>query len=171
MSGSAEKFTAVYTNIPGIFCWVPLPAGKVDPQESANNDATDAAADAMTCLQHRLLTTCVVAEHQLSRASYAASEGRPASSTDGHSESANHSMGYWDTNGVAEEHSPPRAHSLGNELLYGLINTIVSIPAMISFAAIIFQVCPRLTMRCRLLPTALAERMRNDHGCPQCACT
>ena len=35
------------------------------------------------------------------------------------------------------EAKPP---SVGNELLYGLINTIVSIPAMISFAAIIFQV-------------------------------
>ena len=90
-------------------------------------------------------TTSMYAEspqHRLSRASYAASEGRPASSTDCHLESASDSMGYWTTNGAAQEYSQPQAHSLGNELLYGLINTCVSIPAMISFAAIIFQVQP-----------------------------
>ena len=94
-------------------------------------------------LNSRVDTTCMCAEspqHRLSRASYAASEGCPASSTDGHLESASDSMGYWTINGAAQEHSQPQPHSLGNELLYGLINTCVSIPAMISFAAIIFQV-------------------------------
>lgn len=86
--------------------------------------------------------TSVVAERRLSRASFPASEGRDASSTDGHSDSVSQTMGYWDTNGAAGDSAPPKGHSLGNELLYGLINTIVSIPAMISFAAIIFQVCP-----------------------------
>ncbi|KAK9858471.1 hypothetical protein WJX84_009229 [Apatococcus fuscideae] len=38
-------------------------------------------------------------QRRLSRVSYAASEGRAASSTDGHPESGNDSMGYWDANG------------------------------------------------------------------------
>ena len=35
-----------------------------------------------------------------------------------------------------------RAEALLSDVLYGIINAIVGIPTMISFAAIIFSVCP-----------------------------